>query len=291
MYNSPGININIDPTPWYKDWSTIWWIGGTLALAGITYFGYKFLTDPTFIASMFSPTVLPGSHSGGNPNIGASSPGTDGSATPTNISNAATTISSSLVRGITNNIKKLNPLYWLPSASSEPSVEQRMFNLKQTSQNYDNRYYPFTEVHPFDPWLERLRVSILGETSYERAVRLSVKDQILNGFFVPTIKASAPVTPHISSVGLDQSVWNRLHSLPSTPTTVLSPLPNIAQTNLPIMAGAELWDSHVKDTNVPTDKFLETWKERNSGKWLKPKTFKTFAQVASSSQIKVEDIE
>jgi hypothetical protein len=70
LYNqNSGININIDHTPWYKDWSTIWWIGGTLALAGISYVGYKFLTDPTFIASLFSPTVVAGT---GNKNIGPS---------------------------------------------------------------------------------------------------------------------------------------------------------------------------------------------------------------------------
>jgi hypothetical protein len=204
LYNqNPGININIDPSPWYKDLSTWAWIGGTLALAGISYFGYKFITDPTFIASLFSPTVVAGT---GNPNIGPSSPPTDGSLTPTISSNAITssmvgTVTTSIVGGI----KRLNPLYWLPFTSSEPSVEQRMFNINQTSQNYDNRFYPFTEVHPYDSWYERFRVSILGETSYERAVRLSMKDQIINGFFVPTIKASAQVTPHISSIGRKES--------------------------------------------------------------------------------------
>jgi hypothetical protein len=293
LYNSnPGININIDPTPWYKDWmpsaTTILWIGGSLALAGITYFGYKFLTDPTFIVSMFSPTVLP---SGGTGNMGPASPPTDGSITPTNISNTTTSIvgtaTTSLVKGITNNIKKLNPLYWLPA--NEPSVEQRMFNINQVSQNYDNRYYPFTEVHPYDSWYERLRVSILGESSYERAVRLSMKDQIINNFFVPTIKASAQVTPHITSVGLDQSVWNRFHSLPSTPISILSPLPNIAPTNLPLenVPGSGQWETHVKASNDGIEDFYKNWKDRNSGNWVKPKSF---AQVASSSKIKVEDI-
>lgn len=279
LYNNPGININIDPTPWYKDLSTWAWIGGTLALAGIVYVGYMFITDPTFIASLFPATVVPGS---GNPNIGPSSPGTDGSTTPTNISNAAT-VSSSLLKGISNSIKKLNPLYWLPLSSSEPSLEQRMFNINQTSHNYDDRFFPFTEVHPFDPWYERLRVSIFGESSYERATRLRMKDQIIQGFFVPTIKASAQVTPHISSVGLEgsTSVFNRLHSLPSTPT--LSPLPNIASTNLPIMPGAELWDSHVKASSDGVEDILDRWKT----KYMK----KSFAQVASSSKVKIEEIE
>ena len=281
LYNNPGININIDPSPWYKDLSTWAWIGGTLALAGITYFGYKFLTDPTFIASLFPATVVPGS---GNPNIGPTSPGTDGSTTPTNISNAAATVSSSLVKGISNSIKKLNPLYWLPVSGGEPSVQERMFNMNQTSHNYDNRYYPFTEVHPYDSWYERLRVSIIGESSYERAVRLRMKDQIVNNFFVPTLKASAQVTPHISSVGLEPSVWNRLQSLPSTPT--LSPLPGLPSANLPILPGQELWDSHVKASNDGIEDFYKNWQERNSGKWLKPRSY---ANVASSSKIKIED--
>jgi hypothetical protein len=108
LYNNPSINVNIDPSPWYKDLSTWVWIGGTLALAGLTYVGYKFLTDPTFIASLFPATVVPGNAT----NIGGpSTPPTDGSLTPTT-NNVA--LGTSLFSGITNNIKKLNPLYWLP---------------------------------------------------------------------------------------------------------------------------------------------------------------------------------
>src|ERR1700755_2893112 len=30
FYKYPGISINIDTTPWYKDWSTLLWIGGSI---------------------------------------------------------------------------------------------------------------------------------------------------------------------------------------------------------------------------------------------------------------------
>jgi len=52
-YNSL-LNLNVDPTPsWYRDINNWIWLG-TLALkgaaiAGVLYFGYKFIIDPLFI--------------------------------------------------------------------------------------------------------------------------------------------------------------------------------------------------------------------------------------------------
>ena len=53
------INININPTPWYKDLTTWLWIGGVLCTVGLAYTGYKFLTDPTFIETIFSTKSTP----------------------------------------------------------------------------------------------------------------------------------------------------------------------------------------------------------------------------------------
>jgi len=40
--------ITINTTPWYRDLSTYLWIGGIVSLLGGLYFGYKFITDPSF---------------------------------------------------------------------------------------------------------------------------------------------------------------------------------------------------------------------------------------------------
>lgn len=39
----------------------------------------------------------------------------------------------------------------------------------------DMRYYPFTDNNPYDSWLTRLRISMLGETSFELSNRLREK--------------------------------------------------------------------------------------------------------------------
>ena len=48
----PGVNINVNTTPWYKDLTTWLWIGGIISFIGVGYLGYKFLFDPTFIESL-----------------------------------------------------------------------------------------------------------------------------------------------------------------------------------------------------------------------------------------------
>ena len=42
------INININPTPWYKDLTTWIWISGAIGLLSVGYLGYKLIYDPSY---------------------------------------------------------------------------------------------------------------------------------------------------------------------------------------------------------------------------------------------------
>lgn len=54
------------------------------------------------------------------------------------------------------------------------------------SENYDNRYFPFTPYHPYDPWFTNLKLYLFGESISENLHRLDVKKAV---FLAPKVYA------------------------------------------------------------------------------------------------------
>lgn len=232
------ININVSSTPWYKDLSTILWVGGILAggvaIVGVTYFVIKIIQDPSIILSLGRGDVA----------SNVTPPSSDGSTTPTSeggsIILAAT---KSIVKGITTNLKKLNPAYWFLT-SSDNSAEAAAFVNNQRSVNYMKEYYPFTKLNPYDSWITRMRIHYLGETISEEFNRELIKTNTLKQLIPKASEASTSVassstltvTPHVGTLGLGlnldpgfQSVAEKLFSAP--PTSGLRPLTHLVSEN------------------------------------------------------------
>jgi hypothetical protein len=253
LFQNP-FNINIStPSPWYKEWSTYLWVIGIVSVA---FIGYKFIIDPLFIESLPKPS----DYKGKGPEI--ASPDTP---TQSNFKSSPKKIFSLLTSGVwkagsstLNGIKMLNPLYWLPSATNL-GVSHDFFMDQQSSVNFDNRFYPFTENNPFNPWYTKLRLSILGETNFEQSVRNHVKRDILNGIVSPLsesprITHSMPASPSVANIGLGFGVntgdafeastsyfktVTKIASLPGTPK--LTPINILPES---IEGGINTWKSH-----------------------------------------------
>lgn len=248
-------NVNIStPTPWYKEWSTYFWIIGIVSVA---FIGYKFIIDPLFIDSL--PSYPSGPKGKG---IDIPSPDTPTQSNfinpPNNMFSMLTWVAGSTFKGI----KMLNPLYWIPS-SSDTAVAAKTFMEQQYSVDYDNRFYPFTEVHPYNPWYKKLKIYLLGETTFEQSTRNLLKRDILHGFIpladTPRIITSVPVSPSVGQLGLSLGV-NSGDALEST-TSYLSTLtkissvpntPSMTPINIPLESfeGANSWKFHTKLANI-----------------------------------------
>jgi hypothetical protein len=194
------LNINVEPvsTSWYRDLNTWLWIGGIISVIGFTYLGYKFIMDPSFFSSDLTPTIR-------RPRA----PGELG----TDILNPTPTITENIINGIKgasnkaiSGIKLLNPYSWFTSANDHADLV-KVFNKIQTSDRYDDRYFPFTPIHPYDPWYTNLKLHIFGESQSEYLYRIDIKNKVLKSLInIPSPNDSLinlpPVSPHIGSVGL-----------------------------------------------------------------------------------------
>lgn len=179
-------NVNINPTPWYRDSTTWIWFGGTMLTAGVIYLGYKIFMDPLFIEDL---PIIGNWFNKGTPTgvvdtaVVVTSP--NGSITPTNatapefVQGSSTGGTKSLLTMIGGGFKKLNPATWFLS-TVDVEAQERAFAEIQWTDKYDNRFYPFTEVNPYDHWLTRWRISWLGETTFERRARHAIKLDVLN---------------------------------------------------------------------------------------------------------------
>jgi hypothetical protein len=141
------------------------------------------------------------------------------------------------------------------------------FEAKQSSVDYDNRYYPFTEVHPLQPWYQRVKTLILGESTLEKSQRLELRNQIWNGLVpvslndlrTPSNIASGYSTPGLSNVGIGiktvsgsnfletieasssfHNIFNKIASIPSTPKLLPSNL----------VGGNNTWDDDIIEDHM-----------------------------------------
>lgn len=161
----------------------------------------------------------------------------------------------------------------------------------------ERHLYPFTKHNPYLPWLEQLRISLLGESGLESLKRfkaLEYADRVANNLSVSKGKhidlsgVSPALTPNVwyeSVVGTNfatpipkaswidvvhtYNVQNQLSQLPPTPTMN------------PGLLDVGEWKSHVKEGFTEnTDNWLKDWKTGDRGKWIE--TVKG-GKVASSS--------
>lgn len=269
-------------TSWYKDSSTWLWILGIVSILGVSYFTYKFITDPLFITNIW-------------PSNGPNSPSThsvgDGSSTvsPTSNHNITPNTSNGIITSFLTLTNKLNPINWFTNNTSINSIRENFIARQNNLNTFDNRYYPFTDVNPYDSWLTKMRISWLGETTYELNNRLREKAlamreldvfkvnsptsvvssinnspalRALSGFNTPSWPThSVGNTPKLGNVGLGlkytsntglmesieaSSSFNKLSSLPPTPTHLPTSLPEMNLDHLKSVNPS--WADHVVDS-------------------------------------------
>jgi hypothetical protein len=272
MFN---ITVQEQPTTsWYKNYSTWLWIGGILCTLGGLYLGYKFIMDPLFVDNINNSGTSTVKGSPVEPNGGQP----DGSNPLFTIANGIGSITNS----ISNGLIKLNPYYWLLSDNS--SQVQSFIDRQNNITTSDMRLYPFTKYNPHDSFLTKLRLSWLGETASELGNRMKAKSlalrelDILNtnintiidspitrspflegltgfnsGFETPRLTNIGLGNKYVSGLGFLETLeastsfnntFNKISSLPPTPTNVPASLPEIDITVEEVKTVNPSWVDH-----------------------------------------------
>ena len=226
-------SININTSPWYKDLYNWLWLGGVITISAVSITAlvitYKLISDPSIVVSWFKSTSANVDPINPTTIVTPSSPeGSTGSITPTGVT-------KSIVIFLTNNVKKLNPIYWFASSVDYETQYNNFAEAQQSAVAYNNTYYPFTKLNPYAPWYEKLRISILGETTQERIARHLLKREYLDAMILgsssetisPIASTSTLLSPSVATIGLGTgdpyyAIANKFNSVPTTPT--LSPL-------------------------------------------------------------------
>ena len=255
IYMKPSPNIYINTDPWYKDTSTLFWLAGIVGVIGIGILGYKIYADPSILSNLWSSNnVNPG-------------PSGNSSCPPGLEINDSRNLPgpSGIVSSLLSISNKLNPINWFNSSNSNNLARELFMESQNNIARADMRLYPFTEFNPHDSWLNKLRISWLGETIHEYKHRLLVKDlalselnvlnKVSSGSTTPIAPSPMPglnpiwpsgtltplaMTPKIGTVGLGitntgfleatssyQTLMEKFSSLPTTPTHVPTPLPEL----------------------------------------------------------------
>lgn len=268
---------SIESTPWYKDWSTLLYIAGGIVTIGTLYLGYKIIADPSIIWDWFksAPNITNTDATPTNSSIELTDTRTAGPSTgPGTIAGAAAEATGSNVvkdfsKGIVNmynkTVYKLNPLHWFATSAAQLEARE-VFMDHQLSMNTQNKqFYPFTADNPFDSWLKKLRIRILGETAHELDQRVNyryaamkeLEDILRKGKEV----ASLTNSPVPSTSGFESLTAYR-------PSPGVSPLGlglSKPLTNLPvndIALGAD-WISHEVDRTIDPVEAIRAWKDKN----------------------------
>lgn len=170
-YSSPSYQTSNDS--WYYNWKTWLIIGGSIIAIGALYTGYIYISDWLSPNGNQAPQVR-----------------LDNRPQPNNSNGWMKTIGDVLVFNRINNIT--NGLSYVKEKII-PSMDATEFNAvnrnPQNPQNFEN-YYPYTYYDPTQPWYERLRLKIMGESSEEYRVRtaeyLAMQEESIKG--LPKVK-------------------------------------------------------------------------------------------------------
>jgi len=166
---------------------------------------------------------------------------------------------------------------------------QSFMNIQNDIARNNMNLYPFTQVNPYDSWLTRMRISWLGETACEYSNRMrlretamsdvsnlldhNIQDSPLLGGALTPLKGlnSGFSTPRLGSVGINptygsgtglmesleasasfQNTFDKISSLPATPTVNPTTLPEIDITDLQRVNPS--WMEHVIKDDLPSAK-------------------------------------
>lgn len=274
------INLNINPIPWYKDWSTWLWIGGGIISIGVIFVGYKLVMDPLFLDSIFSkgntdplPPIDPHFGRGGDidPDI--------------TLTDRVSSVTKGFVNITSRAANKLNPLNWFYSYREQNAQYESFIAMQENINKFDRGLYPFTPDNPYDSWIKKLRIRLLGETLSEtnsrEAYRISIMREVTNIMnkgkevntpFTPNI--TLPNTPIIGTIGLNQRYTSGLGLVESIQASSshkdilnkLTPLLNVNNLPNPTVdpnMGAN-WDTNVVDKDIDPIKMIRDWKNKKS---------------------------
>jgi hypothetical protein len=276
------INLNINHTPWYKDWSTWLWIGGGLILIGIIYVGYKLVMDPLFLESIFNKSsvnnpqspINPSDNPSINPNYVDPGYGSD-IIIGERISNTP--------KLLKNLFSKLNPLNWINSPDENKANYQAFIAMQENINQYNNKLYSFTSNNPYDPWFKKLKLRLIGESITEYNGRLEYKNYIMkevanilnkgkevNTPFTPNI--TLPNTPSIGTLGLSKKYTSGLGLIETIQASSshkevlnkLIPLLNVNNLPIPNIDLGANWDTNVVDKDIDLVKMIRDWKNKKS---------------------------
>lgn len=290
------ININVESTPWYKDWNTLLWIAGGIVTVGTLYLGYKVIMDPSILSDWFKSNPKISTTDATPPaNTGIelkdtrtpSVPGPSSATPSTGAGTAAVDTASSSIKdfskGIGNLYHKtlynLNPINWI-SSSREIQDQFNVFMDQQRNLNSARReFFPFTENNPYDSWFKKFRVRWLGETGSEHNYRLELRKLALRELdevwgkgknVVPgSPLPSVPTSPLTTTVGLRSGALDSWANSP-VGTSKLSPisLPRTIHNLPPIDPSVTTdWNNHEVDKTLDPREALRKWREKKTSEY------------------------
>jgi|ERR1700712_1594488 len=277
LFKSP-INITIDSTPWYKEWSTLLYIAGGVITIGGLYFGYKFIMDPTFVQDWFgkNPTIT---------NTKATPPtdpgieltdarGVAGSSTgPGTLASGVKDFSRGIVNVMNKTVYNLNPLHWFASSKDLTAQFKSYMSIQSDAHHANYKYFPYTEHYPHDSWFKKLRIGLIGETKAELDYRQELRKHALGipkELFDRGKDLVSPFLTPVNSPGiLGLRPYGGIESLPGTPN--LSPLATGLQ-NLPHVDPSlnASWNTHEIDKTIDPAVGLRIWKAKQAASHIKP---------------------
>ena len=276
MKGSPSIDI----TPWYRDTGTWLYIIGIGCSVGLFYLSYKIYSDPSWILSYFnnpdigSKTVTPISPVPGPSTLPSLPPSPDITLT-NNLSKGIGSIVTGVTKPFSYIKNKLNPFNYVLSSNEVNDQYQFFMDVQNNPATANRNYYPFTEVNPFLPWYMKLKVAVLGESTFDSLQRLKDKtyaDRIYESITISKGKykmvegltpADTPIQSVIpngwSSVGVGikprfVNYIDALHDINvASKLNSITPIPKIIPTTLPdaVITDVGEWKNYEVDpTNI-----------------------------------------
>ena len=240
-YYPHPLNIK-DNIPWYKDWySMLWYTGllvGSVTIIGIGYLGYTYYSLYGF--NIFTNTS--GSADGTpRPNVTSGSTPT----APTAPTTGGDTTTQSIMTFLAASKRALNPLNWWDSINKSlpADTQERIFRSRQNEIATANMsLYPYTSNDPMRPWLDKIRIGLLGETINEYQRRMFDRDYALREYLNIVVsqdqilsrgartpadiglglryQSSSGLYDYIQAGSSFHKTSELINTLPTTPTTI-----------------------------------------------------------------------
>jgi hypothetical protein len=271
-------------TPWYKETSTLLWIVGGICTIGVLYYGYCKISDPLFIATLFSsnPTINTQSPT---PPLDPSGSGTIPSPDITlsqSIGNSISSVSKGIVNAYNKTINALNPFSYFTVTSADTQTAFNNFMDVQYDMNTANRkLYPFTEYNPYNSFFQKMKIYYFGESAQEFVERTQFRmhaERVYNSLSISKGKAidTGGLTPIFSS---NNSPYLSPSSTPATViglnTTAIAAVPTLSEmSNLAVQSKISAiaptpsavfsghWDQHTFEKSLEDYARVDEWNRK-----------------------------